>query len=36
MVVNIKNLKEIKEILSQHKRELAQKYKVKEIGIFVL
>ena len=34
MVVNIKNLKEIKEILSQHKRKLAQKYKVIEIGIF--
>ncbi len=30
----MKNLKEIKEILSRHKRELAQKYKVKEIGIF--
>jgi len=29
-----KTLEEIKSILSQHKKELREKYKVKEIGIF--
>lgn len=30
----MKTLKEIKKILIQHKKELADRYKVKEIGIF--
>lgn len=30
----MKTLKEIKEILSNHKRELEEKYKIKEIKIF--
>lgn len=30
----MKNLKKIKEILTKHKEELREKYKVKEIGIF--
>jgi len=30
----MKTLDEIKNILAQHKEELRQKYKVKEIGIF--
>jgi len=28
------NLKEIQKILSEHKKELYEKYKIKEIGIF--
>ena len=34
MKENMKTLDEIKSILAQHKKELADKYKVKEIGIF--
>jgi predicted nucleotidyltransferase len=30
----MKTLDEVKEILTQHKEELKEKYKVKEIGIF--
>ncbi|MEW6200761.1 MAG: nucleotidyltransferase family protein [bacterium] len=30
----MKTLKEIKEILSTHKEELAEKYKIKEISVF--
>jgi len=30
----MKSSKEIKEILKQHKREISEKYKVKEIGLF--
>lgn len=30
----MKNLEEIKKILSRHKKELEEKYKIKEIGIF--
>lgn len=30
----MKNLEEIKKILSCHKKELEEKYKIKEIGIF--
>ncbi|ODS36909.1 MAG: hypothetical protein A7315_13810 [Candidatus Altiarchaeales archaeon WOR_SM1_79] len=30
----MKNFKEIKEILTEHKQELREKFKVKEIGIF--
>ena len=30
----MKNFKEIKEILTEHKQEIREKFKVKEIGIF--
>jgi predicted nucleotidyltransferase len=30
----MKTIREIKDLLSKHKRELRKKYKVKEIGIF--
>jgi len=32
--ITMKNFKEIKEILTEHKQELREKFKVKEIGIF--
>ena len=31
---SMKTFKEIKDVLTEHKEELKQKYKVKEIGIF--
>lgn len=34
MKKNMKTLDEIKSILAQHKKELVDRYKVKEIGIF--
>jgi len=34
MVKDTKTLEEIKTILTEHKEELRQKYRVKEIGIF--
>ena len=34
MKKNVKTLDEIRNILVQHKKELADRYKVKEIGIF--
>ena len=34
VVENMKTLNEIKNILAQHKEELEQRHKVKEIGIF--
>lgn len=32
--MEMKSYKKIEEILKQHKKELAEKYKIKEIGIF--
>jgi predicted nucleotidyltransferase len=34
MKKNMKTLDEVRSILAQHKKELAERYKVKEIGIF--
>jgi len=34
MKKNVKTLDEIRDILARHKKELADRYKVKEIGIF--
>jgi predicted nucleotidyltransferase len=33
-VKNMKDLEKIKKVLGEHKQEIEQKYKVKEIGIF--
>lgn len=33
-MTNMKTIEEIRKILSEHKRELRRKYKVKEIGVF--
>ena len=32
--MEMKSYKKIEDILKQHKKELAEKYKIKEIGIF--